>query len=69
MDPATAFGVATAVVGLLPICANGCIFIEGLCHAKKGVQDQMIRIGAQRAVRCPAARTLVFVVSLTLYRC
>ena len=56
MDPATAFGIATGIIGLVPICAKGCIFIEGLCHAQKGVQEQMMRIGAQRAVSFPAFR-------------
>ena len=47
-----AFGVAAAVIGLLPICADGCTFIVGLCHAHGNVQEQMIRVRAQRAVRC-----------------
>ena len=56
MDPATAFGIATAVVGLVPICADGFAFIEGLCSATKGVQDQMIRLRMQRGVRFPTFR-------------
>ncbi|KAL8759096.1 MAG: hypothetical protein Q9184_003721 [Pyrenodesmia sp. 2 TL-2023] len=49
MEPVAAFGIATGVIGLVPLCANGFAFIEGLCKAYGGVQEQMVRIGMQRA--------------------
>ena len=54
IDIATAMepvGVALGVIGLLPICADGCAFIAGLCGADRSLQEQVIRIRAQRAVR------------------
>ncbi|KAL8784401.1 MAG: hypothetical protein Q9195_009066 [Heterodermia aff. obscurata] len=50
MDPVSAVGIATGIIGLLPICADGCTFLVGLCRADSAVQEQMIRIRAQRAV-------------------
>ena len=50
---AAAMEIATAVIGLLPICASGCSFIVGLCKAHENVQEQMIRIRMQRAVSHP----------------
>lgn len=50
MDPASVIGIATGVVGLLPVCASGCSFIVGLCKAHGNVQEQMIRVSLQRAV-------------------
>ena len=50
MDPVSIFGIATGVVGLLPICASGCTFIVGLCKAHGNVQEQMIRVRMQRGV-------------------
>ena len=50
MDPVSAFGIATGVIGLVPLCASGYTFIEGICQAHGGVQDQMIRIRMQRGV-------------------
>ena len=54
-----AAGIALGVIGLLPICADGCTFLVGLCRADRSVQEEMIRIRAQRAVRCPASKALV----------
>ena len=45
---AEAFGIITGVIGLLPICANGYFFIEGICKAHKGVEAQMARVQLQR---------------------
>ena len=53
MDPVSAIGIATAVVGLLPLCASGCSFIEGLCKAHGNLQEQMNRIRMQQAVCHP----------------
>ena len=50
-DPFTAVGLATSIIGLLPICANGFTFIEGICKAHGGVANQIIRIRGQRSVR------------------
>ena len=49
-DPFTAVGLATGIIGLLPICANGFTFIEGICKAHGGVANQIIRIRGQRSV-------------------
>lgn len=51
MDPVSAFGIATGVIGLLPLCASGYSVIEGICKADGGVQDQMTRIQMQRGVQ------------------
>ena len=51
MEAVAAFGVATGIIGLLPLCANGCTFIVEICKAHGGVQEQMERIRMQRGVR------------------
>ena len=50
VDPFTALGLATGIIGLLPICANGFTLIEGICKAHGGVANQIIRIRGQRSV-------------------
>lgn len=45
---AEALGIVTGVIGLLPICANGYLFIEGICNAREGVEAQIARIQLQR---------------------
>ena len=50
MEAAAAFGVATGIIGLLPLCANGCTFIMGICKASGGVQEQIERLRMQRGV-------------------
>lgn len=50
MDPVSALGIATGVIGLVPLCASGFAFIEGICQAHGGVQEQMVRIYMQRGV-------------------
>ena len=50
VDPFTAVGLATGIIGLLPICANGFTFIEGICKAHGGVANQLIRIRGQKSV-------------------
>lgn len=63
-------GIAIGVIGLLPICADGCTFLVSLCRADRSVQEEMIRIRAQRAVRCPASnKAVVSLIYLTLARC
>ena len=49
-DPFTAVGLATGIIGLLPICANGFALIEGICKAHGGVATQIIRIRGQKSV-------------------
>jgi hypothetical protein len=39
MDPVTAFGVATGVIGLLPLVASGFTFIKGVIKADSALQD------------------------------
>lgn len=50
MDPVSAFGIAVGIIGLLPICANGYSFIEGICEAHGGVQKQLVKVQMQRRV-------------------
>lgn len=50
MDPVSAFGIAVGIIGLLPICASGCTFIEGICEAHGGVQKQLVKVQMQRRV-------------------
>lgn len=50
VDPVSAFGLATAIIGLVPICADGFTFIEGICKAQGGLGNQVIRIRGQKAV-------------------
>ncbi|KAL6719728.1 hypothetical protein ACLMJK_001649 [Lecanora helva] len=38
---AEALGIVTGVIGLLPICANGCLFIEKIITADRRVKEQM----------------------------
>ena len=64
MDPVTAFGVATAVIGLVPICANGYTFIEGICTAEKGVQKQLKKLLIQRRVSLTRADLIVLLTRL-----
>ena len=47
---AEAFGIVAGVIGLLPICANGCFFIESICKAHGGVEEHMVRVQLQRRV-------------------
>ena len=47
---AEAFGIVTGVIGLLPICANGCFFIEKIITAHGRVKEQVIRIQMQQWV-------------------
>ena len=47
---AEAFGIVAGVIGLLPICANGCYFIESICKAHGAVEEQMVRVQLQRRV-------------------
>ena len=49
-DPISAIGLAAGIIGLVPICADGFTFIEGICKAQGGLGNQVIRIRGQRAV-------------------
>lgn len=49
-DPISAIGLATGIIGLVPICADGFTFIEGICKAQDGLGNQVIRIRGQKAV-------------------
>ena len=48
---AEAFGIVAGVIGLLPLCANGCFFIENIITADRRVEEQIVRIQRQRLVR------------------
>ena len=50
MDPITAFGVATGVIGLVPLCAQGFNMVKDCFRAPEGVQESMTQILLQRAV-------------------
>ena len=50
VDPISAFSLATGIIGLVPICADGFTFIEGICKAQGGLGNQVIRIRGQKAV-------------------
>ena len=50
---AEVLGIVTGVIGILPICVNGCYFIESICKAHRGVEEQMVRVQLQRRVRSP----------------
>ena len=47
-EGAAAFGIVTGVVGLLPLCAQGCSFIENVVKADRHAEEQMIRIQMQQ---------------------
>ena len=66
MDPASAFGIVTGIIGLVPICANGYTFIEGICGAEQGVQKQLGRLLIQRRVSDTSSRSPVAVLTNSL---
>ena len=47
---AEAFGIASGVLGLVPLCAQGCELVEGICNAHGGVEEQKTRVHMQRIV-------------------
>jgi hypothetical protein len=48
MDPVTALGVATGVIGLIPLCAQGFNMIASCFEAPKAVKESMTKITVQR---------------------
>ena len=48
MDPVSAFGVATGVIGLIPLCAQGFNMIVAGVEAPKAVKESMTKITVQR---------------------
>ncbi len=51
MDPATAAGIALAVVGLFPLCRDGFSLIVACFQAHKDVKDAAIRLYIASGVR------------------
>lgn len=47
---ATAFGIVTGIVGLVPLCGKGYTFIEGVVKADRHAEEQLIRIQIQQMV-------------------
>ena len=47
---ATAFGIVTGVVGLIPLCGKGYAFIESIVSANRHAEEQLIRIRMQQWV-------------------
>ncbi|KAL8795100.1 MAG: hypothetical protein Q9195_002397 [Heterodermia aff. obscurata] len=45
---ATAFGIVTGVIGLVPLCGKGYNFIESIVTADRHAEEQLIRIQIQR---------------------
>jgi hypothetical protein len=50
MDPATATGLALAVIGLVPLCASGLLLIENCIDAPKGAAKAFNLITFQSGV-------------------
>ena len=51
MDPVTAFGVAAAVVGLVPLCADGFEMIVKCIDAPKDARETFALVQVQAGVR------------------
>jgi hypothetical protein len=49
MDPVTALGVATGVIGLVPICADGFEFIASVFTAKQDLADAAFELEVERS--------------------
>lgn len=47
MDPITAFGVATGVIGLLPLVASGFAVIKGVIRADSALKDITVAWGVE----------------------
>ena len=47
---ATAFGIVTGIVGLVPLCGKGYTFIESILTADRHAEEQLIRIQIQQWV-------------------
>ena len=47
MDPVTAFGVATGVIGLLPLCASGFAVIKDVIGADSSLHDIAVAFGVE----------------------
>jgi hypothetical protein len=58
MDPVSAFGVATGVIGLVPLCAQGFTMIKDCFEAPENVRQYMTKITLQRVVFLSWAKPL-----------
>lgn len=47
---ATAFGIVTGVIGLVPLCGTGYTFIERIVSADRHAEEQLIRLQIQKMV-------------------
>ena len=47
---ATAFGIVTGIIGLVPLCGKGYTFIESIVTADRHAEEQLIRIQIQQWV-------------------
>jgi hypothetical protein len=50
MDPASAFGIATAVIGLIPLCAQGFEMITACFNAPESVKEAMTLVTVQKVL-------------------
>jgi hypothetical protein len=48
MDPVTAFGVATGVIGLIPLCGQGFDFVSSVFSAKQDLNDCALELDVER---------------------
>jgi hypothetical protein len=48
MDPVTAFGVATGVIGLIPLCGQGFDFVSSVFSAKQDLNDCAFELDVER---------------------
>jgi hypothetical protein len=48
MDPISAFGIATGVISLIPLCAQGFNMITACFDAPKAVRESMTKITVQK---------------------
>jgi hypothetical protein len=65
MDPATAAGLALAVIGLVPLCATGFQLIENSVNASKDAAKAFDSITFQSGVRSYSISYDVCLVRLT----
>jgi len=49
LDPFTAIGVATGVIGLLSLCASGFMAIEDVIKADGALHDIAVALGVEEA--------------------
>ena len=71
MDPATAAGIALAVVGLFPLCRDGFTLIVSCFQAHKDVKDAAIRLNIASGVHVfpVATKTLQAYAHIDIHQC